>query len=103
MYLGLWYRAAVTGADGAGAHLLDLASEDTEELQPADFERRRWRVRGGGRGNDGTQSSELSLLFRAAGRNPFLTVQCTVGNFLNGTVSLSQTAPARRAGKIKIL
>jgi hypothetical protein len=60
LYLGLWYRAAVTGADGAGAHLLYLDSEDTEVLGPADFERRSWRVRGGGRGDEEARSSDLS-------------------------------------------
>jgi hypothetical protein len=60
LYLGLWYRAAVTGADGAGAHLVYLDNEDTEVLGPADFEARSWRVRGGARGGDEARSSDLS-------------------------------------------
>jgi hypothetical protein len=60
LYLGLWYRAAVTGADGAGAHLLYLDSEDTEVLGPADFEARSWRVWGRGRGDEEARSSDLS-------------------------------------------
>ena len=47
LYSGRWYRAAVTGVDGAGAHLLYLDSGDTEVLGPADFEPMGWRVRGG--------------------------------------------------------
>jgi hypothetical protein len=34
LYLGRWYRAAVTGVDGAGVHLVYLESEDTEVLRP---------------------------------------------------------------------
>jgi hypothetical protein len=34
LYLGRWYRAAVTGVDGTGVHLLYLDSEDTEVLRP---------------------------------------------------------------------
>ena len=60
LYLGLWCRAAVTGADGAGAHLVYLDSEDTEVLGPADFEARSWRVRGGGRGDGEARSLDLS-------------------------------------------
>ena len=44
-YMGQWYRAAISSADETGAHLVYLDSEDTEVLQPADFDRRSWRVR----------------------------------------------------------
>jgi hypothetical protein len=60
LYLGLWYRAAVTGADENRAHLVYLDSEDTEVLGRADFERGSWRVRGGGRGDEEARSSALS-------------------------------------------
>ena len=57
LYSGRWYRVAVTGVDGAGAHLMYLDTDETEVLRPADFERRSWRVRGGARAGKGADAA----------------------------------------------
>jgi hypothetical protein len=63
LHLGQWYRAAVTGADGDGVHLVYLDSQDTEVLESADFERGSWRVHGhhgGSQASEGTRSLHSS-------------------------------------------
>ena len=47
LYLRRWHRAAATGADEAGVHVVYLDSGDTKVLQPADLEAGSWRVRRG--------------------------------------------------------
>ena len=63
LYSGRWYRVAVAGVDGAGAHLLYVDTDETELLRPADFEPRSWRVRGGAPAGGGGRSIATAMRY----------------------------------------